>query len=74
MTMLADDTELFALRRIDQARATVTRWVIGVAAAEGVLLIAFALLADFSDRTHVLLLLSSFLIYGTIGMSIAGHP
>ena len=71
MKNFADDTEMFALQRIDRARAIVWRWVVGIAAVEGVLLIAFALLADFTNRTHLLLFLSSILIYGTIGLSIA---
>lgn len=71
MHEFTDDSGARALERIDRAKATVTRWVISVALVEGALLIAFALLADFSNRTHLLLLLSSLLIYGTIGLSIA---
>jgi len=70
MAMEYDQTELAALHRIDRARGTVLLWIVVVALLEAALLITFALLADFTNRTHVLLLIASVLIYGTVGLSV----
>lgn len=55
-----------ALEKIDRTEKA-QKWMTVVAAVfEVVGLVAFLLLMDFSDRTHVLLLLAAILVYGTI--------
>lgn len=41
-------------------------WIIVAAIVEGICLLGYVLLADFGNRVHVLLLISSFLVYGTL--------
>lgn len=55
-----------ALEKIDRTERA-QKWMTYVAAAfEAAGLVVFLLLMDFSNRTHVLLLLAAVLIYGVI--------
>lgn len=59
-----------ALGRVERGRRHVTLAIALAAIVEGAGLIAFVLLANFSDRTHLLLLIASLLIYGTLAFGI----
>jgi len=64
------DADALALRRLDQGRSVVLGWLAAAAAVEAALLITFVLLADFSNRTHVLLLVASLLVYLTLALGL----
>ncbi len=59
-----------ALDRVDAARRQYFGMFIAAAALEGLGLGAFVLLADFSNRTHLLILIAAILTYGTIGLGL----
>lgn len=65
-----DELRHNALERIDRSERAFRGWVIAAGVVEAAGLIAFILLADFSDRTHLLLLVAALLIYGTLAMGI----
>lgn len=68
---LADaDLARRTLDRIDRARRQCFGAFVGAALLEGAGLFAFAWLADFSDRTHLLILIAAVLTYGTIGIGL----
>lgn len=58
------------LDRIDKAHRHYLGAFIGAALLEGAGLLAFALLADFTNRTHVLILVAAVLTYGTLGIGL----
>ena len=60
-----------ALARIEKRERGFKLAIAGAAAAEAVLLLAFLLLADLHDRTHLLLLVSAVLVYTTLGLGLA---
>lgn len=66
----ADLATRVTLERVDAARRQYFGMFIGAAALEGVGLAAFLLLADLSDRTHLLILVAAVLTYGTIGLGL----
>ena len=45
-------------------------FIFAAAVVEAGCLLAFVLLADFKDRLHILLLITAFLVYGTLAMGI----
>ena len=67
---LPDNAASEALHRIDRSRRTVTAWIAGAGTLEGILLVAFILLADFGNRTHLLLLIAALLVYGTLALGL----
>lgn len=72
MAALNDDDAAtrVTLERVDAARRQYFGMFIAAAALEGVGLAAFLLLADLSDRTHLLILVAAILTYGTIGLGL----
>lgn len=66
----ATDSTRVTLDRIDRARRSYFNAFIAAAALEGLGLGAFALLADWSDRTHLLILIAAVLTYGTIALGL----
>lgn len=58
------------LSRIDRAHRHYMGTFIAVALLEGAGLLAFVLLADFSNRTHLLILVAAVLTYGTLGIGL----
>jgi hypothetical protein len=59
-----------ALARIETRERNFKLAILGAAAVEAVLLLAFLLLADLHDRTHLLLLVSAMLVYSTLGIAL----
>ncbi|MCP4247403.1 MAG: hypothetical protein GY778_10185 [bacterium] len=69
------DNHLNGLRRAALAQVERTEkahrwWIVAAGAMEGICLLAFVLLADFGDRLHQLLLVTAFLIYGTLAFGL----
>ena len=65
-----------ALERMEKRDRQVKLAMMGAAAVELVLLLAFVALADFGDRTHLLLLIATVLVYSTLAlalMALAAH-
>lgn len=60
-----------ALARIEKRERGYRLAIAGAVAAEAVLLLAFLLLADLHDRTHLLLLVSAILVYTTLALGLA---
>ena len=58
------------LRRMERSRQAYLCWIILAGLVEGGSLLAFVLLADWSDPLHQLLAVMSLLIYGTLGLSL----
>ena len=58
------------LAQVEKSERARRLWIAAAAVIEGVCLIAFILLADFDNRTHILLLIGAGLVYGTLGMGI----
>lgn len=56
------------LERVERSRSLVVKWIIATAIFEGLCLVGFFLLMDFGNRLHLLLLVMTFLIYGTLGL------
>ena len=54
------------LRRADAAERNYKLAFFGAVALEGVFLLAFLFLADFSNRTHVLLLIATVMSYSVV--------
>jgi hypothetical protein len=67
---LSDDLNREALGRIDKIERSVKTFVTLAALVEGGCLVGFLLLMDYHDRTHQLLLLSVFWIYGTLAFGL----
>ena len=59
-----------ALNRIDRAERHYKQAFLGAVAIEALLLPVYLLLADFSNRTHVLLLLATVATYSIIGIGL----
>ena len=66
-----DEIRAAALARIDRRERGYRLAIAGAVMAEAVLLLAFLLLADLHDRTHVLLLVSAILVYTTLALGLA---
>ncbi|HKP74898.1 MAG TPA: hypothetical protein VJT67_05110 [Longimicrobiaceae bacterium] len=60
-----------ALARIERRERGYKLAIAGAVAAEAVLLLAFLLLANLHDRTHLLLLVSAILVYTTLALGLA---
>lgn len=65
-----DTATRMTLDRVDAARRQYFTVFLAAAALEGVGLGTFLLLADLSNRTHVLILVAAVLTYGTIGLGL----
>ena len=65
-----DDIRETTLRRIEQTERHYKLMFVGAAVIEAIFLGAFLLLADFSDRLHLLLLISSITIYTILGFGL----
>ena len=65
-----DQVRSDALDRIDRSERNFKRIIMVAAVWEGLFLSAFILLADFSNRMHVLLLLTAFGIYSIVGIGL----
>lgn len=65
-----DDLCTAALDRIDRSERHYKLAFFGAVAFEGLFLAAFLFLADFRDRTHVLLLLATVAIYTIIALGL----
>lgn len=59
-----------ALRRIDRAERQYKLAFLAAVAVEGVMLLVYLALADFGDRTHVLLLVAMVATYTIIGVGL----
>jgi hypothetical protein len=59
-----------SLDRIDRAERNGRLAFMGAAAAEAALLAAFLLLADFQNRTHLLLLIATVAIYTIVALGL----
>lgn len=58
------------LARIDGRERAFRLWLIAAGLMEAICLIAFILLADFSNRIHLLMLISALLVYGTLAFGL----
>lgn len=65
-----DAVRAAALLRIDRSERAYRAAFVAAAAAEGLLLLGFLLLADFHDRTHVLIFLATVGIYTVLGLGL----
>ena len=59
-----------ALERMEKRDRQVKLATAGAAAVEALLLMAFVALADFGNRTHLLLLIATVLVYSTLAMAL----
>jgi hypothetical protein len=59
-----------ALDRIEGRQRAYRFAFLGAAASEAVLLLLFVLLADFSNRVHVLILIGACLVYWTLALGL----
>ena len=66
-----DEIRAAALARIERRQRGYRLAIAGAVLAEAVLLLAFLLLADLNDRTHLLLLVSAVLVYTTRAIGLA---
>ena len=65
--MTEHDPRTVALDQADRSARRQQLFVLAAAAIEGALIVAYLLLADFGNRTHVLLFVSTIAVYSTIG-------
>jgi len=65
-----DSVRAAALARIDRSERNFKLAFIGAAIVESLFLVAFLLLADFSNRIHVLLLISTVSCYTIVGLGL----
>ena len=68
--MTTDDPRLAALAQADRSARNQRLFILAAAAIEAALIAAFLLLADFGNRTHVLLFVSTIAVYSTIGAAL----
>lgn len=66
----ADRIRRAALDRVDRSARNAKLAFLGAAGVEVLFLAAFLLLADFSNRTHVLLLLATMTVYSIVGLGL----
>jgi hypothetical protein len=69
MTRL-DEIRNDVLVRMERAERNYKLAFVGAAVVEGVFLLAFLLLADFTNRTHVLLLLAAVMTYSILAVGL----
>lgn len=67
---MTDASLATALNQIDRAERQYKVAFAAAACLEALGLFAFIMLADFSDRTHVLLLVAAVLVYSTLGLGL----
>ena len=65
-----DNIRETTLKRIEQTERNYKLMFVGAATVEAIFLAAFLLLADFSDRVHLLLLISSMTVYTITGFGL----
>lgn len=65
-----DNIRETTLKRIEQTERNYKLMFVGAAAIEAIFLAAFLLLADFSNRLHLLLLISSMTVYTILGFGL----
>ncbi len=65
-----DNIRETTLQRIEQTERNYKLMLVGAAVIEVIFLAAFLLLADFSNRLHLLLLISSMTIYTILGFGL----
>ena len=65
-----DNIRESTLKRIEQTERNYKLMFVGAAVIEAIFLAAFLLLADFSNRFHLLLLISSITIYTILGFGL----
>ena len=65
-----DNIRETTLKRIEQTERNYKLMFVGAAIIEAIFLAAFLLLADFSNRVHLLLLISSITVYTIIGFGL----
>ena len=66
----ADHARRAALARIDRSERNYRLAFFGAVALEGLFLAAFLLLADFKDRVHLLLFISTVAVYTIIALGL----
>ncbi len=59
-----------ALATVEKNERAYYHWITAAAIIEGSCFLAFVLLADFGNRTHLLLLVTACLVYGTLAMGL----
>ena len=65
-----EDARRGALDRVDRAEQSYRLVFLAAAAAESAFLVGYVLLADFSNRLHVLLLIASVAIYSIVALGL----
>ncbi|MBM4172573.1 MAG: hypothetical protein FJ214_11945 [Ignavibacteria bacterium] len=65
-----DEERKKALNEIEKNEKKLKYGIAGIALYEGIFLLLFIILADWSDRLHQLLFISAMLVYGTLGFGI----
>lgn len=65
-----DNIRETTLKRIEQTERNYKLMFVGAALIEVIFFAAFLLLADFSDRLHLLLLISSITVYTILGFGL----
>lgn len=63
-----DEIRQGVLARAEKREKRYRLWIVAAGVIEVACLLAFVLLADFHDRSHLLLLVAAFLVYGTLAM------
>jgi hypothetical protein len=58
------------LARMDRAQRNFKLAFLGAAALEGIFMIAFLFLADFTNRTHVLILVGAVMTYSILALGL----
>lgn len=65
--MIHNDPRLSALAQADRSARNQRLFILAAAGIEAALIAAFLLLADFGNRTHALLFVSTIAVYSTVG-------
>jgi hypothetical protein len=65
-----DDVRAAALNHMDRRDRRRVMYMAVLAVMEGAFLIAYVLLADFTNRVHVLLLLAAVMVYSLLGIGL----
>jgi hypothetical protein len=65
-----DDIRSDVLARIDRAERNYKLAFVAAGVVEAIFLIAFVFLADFKDRTHVLILLGTVMTYSMVAVGL----
>lgn len=65
--MTTTDPRSLALAQAERSARNQRFFILAAAAVEAALIVAFLLLADFGNRTHALLFVSTVAVYSTVG-------